>query len=272
MLIKKSIIKKTGKKSGKTIAIFAGVHGNEKAGVIALKNVIKKIQIKRGVVYFVFANPQAIKINKRQIKKNLNRCFLSNNQGNSTEDKRARKLITILDKCDALLDLHASNNKKSTTFIICDKKVFSIAKLLDFKIISPGWNDLEPGATDGYMSNQNKIGLCLECGSVHNKQKNIPLAEKSIYQFLQYFNIIDKNIPYNNHKQKIIKAKKIAIKKTKDFHFTKKYNDFDKLTPNKIFAIDGSKKYIAKKNEYIIFPNTNKKIGEEVFIIGKLIK
>jgi len=36
-----SIFKKVGVRPGKTVAIFAGVHGNEKAGIMALEHLIK---------------------------------------------------------------------------------------------------------------------------------------------------------------------------------------------------------------------------------------
>ncbi len=272
MIIKNSIIKIRGKKPGKTVAIFAGVHGNEKAGILALKKVVKEVNIIAGEVYFVFANPEAIKKDKRQIEKNLNRCFTKNNKGKTAEDELARKLMPILDECDALLDLHASNNKFCPPFIIAEKKAHDLARQMDFGILTWNWNKIEPGATDGYMHQQKKLAICLECGSVQNTSKNISLAEKSIYQFLQYYNCINKKIFYNKRKQRFIKVIRLAHQKTNNFSFVKKFKDFERLPTGKIFACDGKKKYIASKNECIIFPHDDKKIGDEVFIIGRIKK
>lgn len=266
----KNIILKKGKKPGKTVAIFSGVHGNEKAGVEAIKKVIKKIEIISGKVYFVFANPHAINKNVRYVEKNLNRCFLKNNKGKTLEDKIAVNLMKILDESDLLLDLHASNTPQSTPFIICEKNGYDIAEKLDFEIISSGWDKFEPGATDGYMLNSGKIGICLECGFADDMDKGIKIAEKSIFQFLKHTKSINGVIGYTKRKRKFINVIKMKKKKTEDFAFTKKFSDFEILKEGEVFAYDGALEYKAGKNECIIFPNLNKKVGEEFFLIGKI--
>lgn len=69
------VLKKEGALPGKTVAVFGGVHGNEGAGIHAVRNAHKTLEIKRGVVYFVEANPLAIQNNVRAINKNLNVAF-----------------------------------------------------------------------------------------------------------------------------------------------------------------------------------------------------
>ncbi|MFA6397482.1 MAG: succinylglutamate desuccinylase/aspartoacylase family protein [Candidatus Paceibacterota bacterium] len=269
IVIKESIIKKVGKEKGKTLAIFCGVHGNEKAGILAVSSVLKDIEIKKGVVYFVYANPEAINKNIRLINKNLNRCFLKNNKGRTVEDKRARVLMKILDKCDGLLDLHASNVEKSTPFAICEKSSYKLAKIFDVGIVSSGWDKIEPGATDGYINKKKgTLSLGLECGYAEDLEK-VGLAQKSIYQFLQYFGVIDKKVDFSKRKQKIMNVIKAVKKETDDFSFTKKFKDFEFLKEGKLIAHDSSKKYFAGKNEFIIFASAEKKKGQEAFIIGK---
>ncbi|HMB66193.1 MAG TPA: succinylglutamate desuccinylase/aspartoacylase family protein, partial [Patescibacteria group bacterium] len=176
------IIKKSGGKPGKKLAVFAGVHGNEKAGVFALEKLIKNLEIEAGEVYFVYANPRAIEQDVRYTEKNLNRCFFKE-AGGSYEEKRAKELMPILDECDALLDLHASNNKEATPFVICGEDCRDIVGIFDFDIISFGWDDIEPGSTDGYMYHQGKPGICLECGSVYQSEENFDLAYDSALRF-----------------------------------------------------------------------------------------
>lgn len=274
MKIKKenSVIHKRGYAPGKTLAVFSGVHGNEKAGVFALQKIVKEIKIIRGEVYFVFANLKAIEKDVRYIDKNLNRCFFKDNEGQTYEDKRAKELMDILDKCDALLDLHASNIKNTKPFIICEKNCLNIVKNFDFGIVSSGWNKIEPGATDGYMYERNKIGVCLECGFVGDSKEKANLAEKSVYQFLQYFGAIDKKVNFLNKEQKLLKVKKAIKKKSEEFKFIRSFDDFEKLKNSELIAIDENKEYYAKKGEFILFANPkNKKIGDEVFIIGEFI-
>ena len=56
---------KEGSKDGKTLTIFAGVHGNEKVGINVLEKLINTLEVSVGKVYLVFANPSAIKKNVR---------------------------------------------------------------------------------------------------------------------------------------------------------------------------------------------------------------
>ncbi|MGB0757541.1 MAG: succinylglutamate desuccinylase/aspartoacylase domain-containing protein [Patescibacteria group bacterium] len=272
MRIKSDIIVKKGKNPGNKIAIFCGTHGNEQVGILAVKEVLKTIHIQYGTVYFVFVNPPAIQKNVRQLEKNLNRCFYKKNKPTLYEDKRVAELMAILDTCDALLDIHASTSKDPTPFIICEKKSFEVAERMNFGIISYGWDEIEPGAADGYMHQKNKIGVCIECGSIHDNKKHVHLAIQSIYQFLYHFKCTTQRVDFSMHKKKIVKVNKAIIKPSNKFVFTKAYSDFEVLKNGTVFATDGNTSYTAGQNECIIFPNSNALIGTEACILGKFAK
>lgn len=171
--------------------------------------------------------------------------------------------MIILDKCDALLDLHASSSKKTTPFVICEKNSLDVVSKLNFEIISFGWNAIEPGATDGYMSEQGKIGICLECGSLHESENEVNLAEKSVYQFLEHFGAIKSKELFLKRRQKILEAKKAVKKKSDFFNFSRFFHDFEKLKKGELIATDGNEKYYANQNDCILFANDkNKKIGD----------
>lgn len=265
-----SIIKKVGRAPGKSVAIFAGIHGNEKVGVLALRKIIKKIKVDAGTVYFVFANPPAINKGKRLINKNLNRLFSIDLKGNSPEDKRARELMRLLDKCEALLDIHSYNSKSGGQFAISEKRGYKVLKHMNFPIIGSGFSKLGSG-TDGYMEKNKKIGICIECGTSNRYKKFIPLAEDSVYQFLQYFENIKRQVEYSKVRQSHIRVKRMIYKKTSKFKFTQDYKDFEALTAGKVFAVDGSIEHIASKSECILFPRPRVKVGEEVCIIGQFV-
>ncbi len=265
-MIKNSIIKKKGKLLGKTLAVFAGIHGNEKVGIYALKEVLKKIKIKKGTVYFVYANPLAISKNKRLVNKNLNRLFFVGNRDRSFEDTRARKLMKILDMCDALLDIHSYNSKTGDQFAIGEPNAKPILKHMNFPIVVHGFGDVGHG-TDGYMYRKGNIGVCIECGTSNRAKKFTPLAVRSIYQFLQYFDSIEKVVELDRTPQMYLRAKKMVYKKSKNFSFAKQYKDFEKLAFGKPFATDGEIKHTAGKGEYIVFPRETVKVGGEVCVI-----
>lgn len=263
-----SVIKKDSGIKGKTLAIFCGVHGNEKAGVFAVNKFLNNnIEIIKGVVYFVFANPKAIVENKRFIDKNLNRCFLNNQEGKSYEELRAKDLMKILESSDGLLDVHASNSPETIPFAITDNG-FDIVKNMNFEIIATGFDEIEPGATDGYMKNKGKVGICLECGYAGKSEENTDLAYNSIIQFLQYFNAINNLIPNANLTQKILHVDEIQKVTSKEFKLTKTFRDFETLKKGFIIAKDEKNEYVADKERVVLFGTPGKPIGAEAYILG----
>jgi succinylglutamate desuccinylase len=187
---------------------------------------------------------------------------------------RARELMTVLDECDALLDIHASNTKMATPFVICEDNSLELAKKLNFSIISTGWNNIEPGATDGYMLLAGKPGLCIECGSVFEIEKNLETSKDSIIKYLQYFGVVDNKTPNSDVYKRYVHVHKIVIKEKEDeeIFFSKDYKDFELLKDGENFVTIDSKKYYAEEGDCIIFPRANVEIGSEIFILGKEIK
>ncbi|MES2213870.1 MAG: succinylglutamate desuccinylase/aspartoacylase family protein [Patescibacteria group bacterium] len=265
-----SIIKKKGKLPGKTVAVFAGMHGNEKVGILTLQKVIHEIKVTSGTVYFVFANPPAIAVNKRTINQNLNRLFSRDIKGNDPEHKRARELMNLLDKCDALLDIHSYNSKDGEQFAISEKRGFAVLKKMNFPIIGTGFSALGHG-TDGYMESQKKIGMCIECGTTNKYKKFLKLAEDSVYQFLQHFKCIENKIKYSPVEQRIVRVKRMLYKQTTKFRFVKEFKDFERLSGGRVFATDGALKLKASQGECMLFPRPGVKVGEEVCVIGEFL-
>ncbi len=265
----KSIIETvTGHKPGPTLAVFAGIHGNEIAGIQAVRSLQDQLQINAGTVHFVMANMRAIEQNVRYTEKNLNRCFIPGNDGTTYEDTLARQLMSLLDGCDALLDLHGYSSDDDEPFLIGEAETFELASKLGFSIISSGWATSEPGGTDGYMHSLGKIGLCAECGSNFHPDQYVSLAKKTIKQFLQHFGAIEPLVDFDQLPQKTIQALKAVKKQTDRFSFDRDYKNFDALTPGAIFARDDETEYRAEKDQFIIFPRANCKVGEEAFTIG----
>lgn len=260
-----------GKLPGKTVAVFSGIHGDEKVGVIAVRKMMKELKVERGKVFLVIANPSAIKKNVRFVSKNLNRCFYTGNQGKTSEDTTARRLMKLLTECDALLDIHAYHDLQGMPFIICPKKDLKLAKIFNTTNISFDWKNLERGATDGYMESCNKPGICLECGVVGEYKKNLKFAEKSITLFLRYFNLLSGSVNLSKKRHVFSRPQRIIISNGEKYSFSKNFKSFEKLKTGSIFLKQGNKVYRARKNEIIIFPRSNKKKGEEICILGKIV-
>ena len=66
-----------GKEKGSTSIILAGIHGDEKCGVEALRKILPNLEIERGRILFGYGNPRAIEAHQRFTEANLNRMFRS---------------------------------------------------------------------------------------------------------------------------------------------------------------------------------------------------
>lgn len=267
----KNFIKISGKNKGSTSIIIAGIHGNEKCGIDALKKIIPSLKINNGELLVGYGNPLAIKKNVRYTDVNLNRMFrpkntLSQKELTSYEYKRAEFLKKYLDQADALLDLHASTTSQSRPFIICEKNAFEIAKYLPANIIVSGFDKIQPGGTDYYMNKHKKIGICVECGYLKNPRSE-KIAKESIMNFLITRNHIDGKI--KARKQKIFEVYCQYKTKTSNFSLSRKFRDFENVSKNQIIGFDGKNKIKAKKDSVILFAKNTSVINTEAFLLGE---
>lgn len=259
-----------GTLSGKTIAIFAGVHGNEIGSITAMQEAISSIILERGTVHYIVGNPRALEQNVRFTEMNLNRAFIRGSLANPTledtyERRRAKELIPLLDTCDALLDIHSVSNKQATPFIICEKEYFPLARQFPFTIVSSGWNAIEPGSTDYYMSTSGKPGLCLECG-YHND----PMVSQRALNGIRLFLGLMGNIPYtpaDTVQQKEINATNVYITKN-NFALARAFNDFESVEQGHLIGHDGPIEFKMPKNGFVIFARNSDKPGQEAVVLS----
>lgn len=270
------MIKINSNNPGKTVTIMAGVHGNETAGLKAVKTIIPDLKIDNGLVNFVFGNPRAIVAGVRQIEMNLNRAFcpdseLTVEQKQSYERVRALELMKILDQSDALLDLHSSATLGSPAFAICEEHSFDLASQLPVEIISNGWDKLEPGGTDYYLNCQNKVAVCLECGH-HEDQKAQAVAMRSISIFLAHHGIITKStVELDLRSKKFVTMTSLYKTKT-NFKPITNFSDFQNLEKGQVIGHDGDKSVLCEKdNQLIVFCRERKLPNEEAFLLGTLV-
>ena len=269
-----NIIKIDGKKSGKTIAIFGGVHGNEPVGPMLLKELENTLEIESGVVYLVYANPQAIEQKVRYIESNLNRVLKDDNKGKTYEEKIALELQNLLDQSDALLDLHAFTQPKgeATPFIICEPEYYSLVENLPIPFTVSGLHNFEKGSTDQYMYFQNKPGICVELGSRERPEEFLDLGRIVVKEFLKSFNMLSNTVKSEKAKKIHLKVVEFYKKKNRDFSFSKLYKNFDYIQSGELVCVDSGISYVAEKDSYIIFPREDIEVGEEAFILGEIKK
>ena len=271
MIIKKekSIIEIDSWLPWKTTVIMSWVHGNELSWIKVMNSLIPNIKIIKWKVIFIFANLRAIELWKREYKKNMNRCFLKENNWMLYEDIRAREIIRYLDKADFLLDLHNTLNKEnSIPFIISEYD--NLSELFDVSFSIKWFDKLHPWWSDWYMNNIWKVWLCLESGSIYD-DNSCKIVKKSIINFLKYTKNISWKPKFYNDK-KYIKFNKIYKNKTNNFIFTKKFRDFEQISKWDILAFDWNETIETNSDYYMLFPYVPKNIWDECFCLWKEYK
>ncbi|MDO4231258.1 MAG: succinylglutamate desuccinylase/aspartoacylase family protein [Lautropia sp.] len=97
---------------GPKLLIMGGVHGNETAGPIAIREILAEFdagerRLQRGVLTFIpVANPVAWAGKRREGDRNLNRDFRPAISPENAEDRIANRLAPLLAQHDILVDLH----------------------------------------------------------------------------------------------------------------------------------------------------------------------
>ncbi|MBU1092501.1 succinylglutamate desuccinylase/aspartoacylase family protein [Patescibacteria group bacterium] len=267
------IITIKGEKPGKTVAIIGGTHGNEVCGVELIKELRNSLKIDCGTVYLIFGNPQAIKKNVRQIDMNLNRAFLPDNflsqdQIASYESQRAKEIMPYLEKCDASLDIHSSPTPESPPFIICASNTYEIVKNFPFRIVSTGWDKVEPGATEEFVDSHGGKGICVECG-FHNDVSAIDIARQTAMIFLENMGLIDKLGPkIISKKQKHIHVFYIYIT-INNFTPSKHFKDFEKIRKDTLIGYDKDTEIRSPSDGYILFCKKCDQRNKEAFLLAK---
>lgn len=269
-----AVITIKGKEEGNVSVILAGIHGDEPCGVLAFNDLLPDLDIEKGTVYFIYGNPMAIEQKKRYIELNLNRLFNDSHLNlldiaNGYEYKRAQFIKGYLDKSSALLDIHSAK-KKTRPFIFCEDVSIKVASKLpkDFESIVLGADSVEPGATDGYMSSNGKIGICAECGQ-HDDESAVVLAKDTIKSFLRARDHLSgKNTKIH---RSIVKLGYSYITKTNNFVLERNFKDFERINKGDIIGVDGQEPINAPFSGVILFARNQNKKNREGFLLGNNI-
>ncbi|MEY4744998.1 MAG: hypothetical protein RL272_943 [Candidatus Parcubacteria bacterium] len=273
MQIPDHVITKSGPAAGPTVAIFGGVHGNERAGILTVGRLAATLAPIAGTVHLVYANPPAISKNVRQVDANLNRLFARKGEAPSLyEHRRAAELMGLLDGCDALLDLHSYPSPMSPEtaipFAICEAEHRPIAALFDVPMVVSGFTAAEEGGSDGYMHLRGKTGICVELGANELPEPAVDLGMDTALKFLAHFGCIGP-APVSPKPQRHLTLTTFYKKSAADFKFARPFRTFDRLAAGDPIAADAGLSLVADKDAYIIFPNDTRPVGVEAFLLAR---
>ncbi|MEM9679878.1 MAG: succinylglutamate desuccinylase/aspartoacylase family protein, partial [Bacteroidota bacterium] len=185
-----------GKEPGPTVVFFAGIHGNEQAGVKALKRVLKNVEgnVSRGNIYGIYGNLKALKTNKRFIDEDLNRMWthkkleqLKHNDQDIHEKQEQRELYTILSSLIEktkgpmyFIDLHTTSSV-TLPFITINDAIINrkFAKHFPCPVVL-GIEEYLEGPLLSYLNTRGYVSLGFESGQ-HIDPQAIINGEAFIY-------------------------------------------------------------------------------------------
>lgn len=282
-----------------TIVVFAGIHGNEPAGVYALHNVIKKIKNNAialtGNFYAFTGNLNALKKNIRFQDEDLNRVWTRENiqnltlehvQKNAEQHEQAAllKIIkNILKKHSqdvTFIDLHTTSSE-TIPFITISDSLNNRTYTSNFNLpIILGIEEYLEGPLLTYINEFGYTSLGFEAGQ-HQSKKSIVNSEAFIWVALAKSKMIATNAINIKQYEKILNnAVNVhgffeinyiyRIQKNETFKMIKGFQNFEKINLNKPLAIVNNKLVKATKEGLIFMPLYQKQGKEGFFIINRV--
>lgn len=196
-------------KPGPTLVFFAGIHGNEVAGVFALEKVfgeLEKIRDKiRGKIYGICGNLKALASNKRYIKEDLNRLWTKSNIKKIVKSKaptdEEEELVVLLVILEAILkddpgpyyfiDLHTTSSKTLPFITINDALINrKFSEMFPVPIVL-GIEEFLDGPMLSYINQLGYVAVGFESGQ-HDEEDAITNNVAFIFLTLVFARLIKK--------------------------------------------------------------------------------
>ncbi len=289
------------KNEGPTVVFFAGIHGNEPSGVVALENVFQALGSKdlplNGSLYGIRGNIPAILREKRYIDIDLNRIWYGE-QIDAIKKKKGdaysieeQELVEIQQEINVILksssppfyfvDLHTTSSPTLPFITINDALINRhFSRLFPVPVIL-GIEEYLKGPLLSYINELGYVSLGFESGQ-HNTPEAKECAIAFIWLAMVYAGLIDKkDIDYlklhkllkqysqgNNSFYEVIYRH--ALSKENSFKMYPGMNSFDFLSKGTSIANHDSEEIKAKKDTIIFMPLYQDQGEEGFFLIREI--
>lgn len=287
-----------GKPTGPVLLFFAGIHGNEKAGNIALNKVLNNLDERdiNGTIYGISGNIKALKANKRFIEKDLNRLWtqaqidrllhISNPKYEDAEQQEIYKLLLNIFSFHKgpfyFIDIHTTSSKTIPFITINDALInrkfssyYPVPKVL-------GIEEYLSGPLLSYINELGYVSLGFEAGQ-HNDKVSIANCEAFIYLTLVYTLALKVNYVKDFDKYKLqLETSAQQNKTTYEVSYRHKievgevfkmkpgFKSFETVNERTEIATSNHKPIILDKNETLFMP-LYQEIGEDGYYLIKPI-
>lgn len=281
----------TSLEPGPRLLIFGAIHGNEKCGAAGINRVAAeldagKLQLAKGRLQMIpICNPRAYIEDVRYVERNLNRYLVPMEKPDTYEARIGNILCPLLEKCDALLDIH-SYTVGGEPFISytggCEgERAFAAA--LGVRNLLTGWEEVYAKMGKGrggppteestggpqYARRHGAIAVTIECGQ-HKDSKAPEIAYQSILNALRHFGMLEG--------PKAAQPKLAEVRNVQMTHvyyrdeggkLPRNWKHLEEVKAGEVIAsYPYGKSISAPENGFIIMPKADCPVGEEWFYFG----
>ena len=282
-------------KPGPNVMISSVVHGNELCGAIAVDHMLRNdVRPMKGKLSLAFMNVDAYlsfdadnPSASRYLDEDFNRLWtkevLAGNR-DSTELRRARKVLPVLDTVDLLLDIHSMQTATTPLMMAgpLDKGCEFARKLGIPEVVVMDFGHKAGRRMREYEGfsdpESNKNALLIECGQ-NWEQRSADLAITASWRFLMMLGLVSEEnaaahlrteLPFE---QRIIKVSGPYTIRNNDFSFKEPYLGLEEIpSAGTVIANDGE---IEVKTPYdncvLIMPSRRQRPGDTAVRFGKYI-
>jgi len=298
IVVERIIGKIVGKQKGPIVVYFAGIHGNETAGVFALKNVFNIINTKqvKGTVYGVLGNLKALEKHQRYIDQDLNRLWLDVNlkalkekTNLNTEENEQIELFKLLRGVLShattpyyFIDLHTTSSK-TLPFITINDALINRKFSRHFPVpIVLGIEEYLEGPLLSYINQLGYVSLGFESGQ-HDELSAISNTIAFVFLSLVFSEILKKEdvLDYQEYYEQLYTGAQKTndifevvylhkIKNGDDFRMTPNFKSFQNIKKEKVLAHHNGEAITSIFNARIFMPLYQTKGSEGFFIIKEI--
>lgn len=302
------IIGEAGVDSGPTIVFMAGLHGNEKSGVLALEEAMRSLQEgiragktkPRGKVYAIAGNLKALQLNERYVDEDLNRSWtldrvdqIQKNAGDfsTSEEVEMSALLDcfedILKKSNGpyyFIDLHSTSARTAPHIVINDQLE---NRKLSFQYPLPvilGIDSFVDGTLLSFVNEMGHRAIGFE-GGRHDQPHTIQsmlaffwltlvntgfMKKRQVPKFKTHFDRL--LVSAQGHRQVYEIFHRFHVDREDQFSMVPGYTNFQPVIKGQYLADDGKSTILAREHGYIFLPRYEELGNSGFYLLKKLSK
>jgi uncharacterized protein len=269
---------------GPRVVFFSGVHGNEVSGVHAIEKLLFDFfsgsrTLKRGSLTLVRANEQALAVEQRYLKLNMNRLF-RDGYGDGVdrtcyEFLRTQQLKPLLESADYFLDFHSAPSAQKP-FLVCERKAVEFYLRLGIEQIITGWSKFSAGSiggdTENFADSHGAVAATLESGS-HFDKSAIDVSYRAAISMLKLLEMIEPTWSETAVRPTIVDMYSVVTKDFADFRYEGEVTNFQLIEKGAAYAYQNGRPLSVTEDSYLLIPMKpeDTRIGEEVCYLGRKV-